>query len=48
VAAIIDLDRGQAGVKQFSPWDDDNVKPRGNLVAAEDLADETFGPVSLD
>jgi hypothetical protein len=48
VAVVIGLNRDQAGVKQFSPRHDNNVKPGGNLVAAENLANQALGSVSLD
>jgi hypothetical protein len=38
----------QAGVEQVRLRDDDNVEPRGDLIATEDLSNQSFRSVSLN
>ena len=48
MAAILGFNGSQAGVKQLSPWDDDDVQTRARLVPTENLPDQPLGPVPVD
>ena len=39
---------GQAGVEQFAPRDHDNVEPGCDLIATENLSNQTFRSISRD
>jgi hypothetical protein len=46
--AIVGFKGGQGGVEQFPFRHDNDVVPGGDVVAAENLTDQTFSQVSLD
>jgi hypothetical protein len=46
--SVIGFKGAQAGVEQFSLWDDDNVVPGSELIATEDLSNQSFRSVSLN
>src|SRR6185436_7430819 len=46
--SVIGFKGAQAGVEQVTLRDDDDVEPRGDLIATEDLSNQSFRSVSLD
>ena len=46
--SVIGFKGAQAGVEQVTLRDDDHVEPRGDLIATEDLSNQSFCSVSLD
>ena len=46
--AVVGFKNSQAGVEQFAFRDDDDVEARGDVVATEDLSNQTFRAVSLN
>jgi hypothetical protein len=46
--AVIGFKNSQAGVEQVALRDDDDVEARGDVVATEDLSNQTFSTISLD
>jgi hypothetical protein len=46
--SVIGFKGSQAGVEQLAARYDDDVKPRCNLVIAENLTDQSFRAISLD
>lgn len=46
--AVLALNGNQAGVDQFSLGDDDDVKPRRDLVTTKNLSYESFSSISHD
>ena len=45
---VIGFKNSQAGVEQVASRDDDDVEAGGDVVATEDLSNQTFSTVSLD
>ena len=46
--SVIGFKVAQAGVEQVTLRDDDHVEPGGDLIATEDLSNQSFRSVSLD
>jgi hypothetical protein len=45
--SVFGFKSSQAGVEQFPLGDEDNVKPSGNLVATENLSNQSFSSIPL-
>jgi hypothetical protein len=44
--SVFSFKKGQGGVEQVAVGDDDDVEPRGDLVATENLSYQSFGAIS--
>jgi hypothetical protein len=45
---VIGLEDGHAGVEKLGTWHHDDIKPRRNLVTAENLSYQSLSTVTLD